>query len=58
MKNNSTVTNLVVNLRCMHITDLKATLVAGGGITSKSDQEKEWEETEAKLRTISSVFTT
>ena len=42
----------------MHINYLKATLFAGGGITSKSDPEKECEETEAKLRTISSVFTT
>ena len=58
LKNNSTVTNLVVNLRCMHLNGLNATLFAGGGITSKSDPEKEWEETEAKLRTISSVFTT
>lgn len=55
-KNNSSVTNLVVNLRCMHLNGDEATLFAGGGITSKSDPETEWSETEAKLRTIKSVL--
>lgn len=55
-KNNSLVTNLVVNLRCMHLNGNEATLYAGGGITSKSNPETEWDETEAKLRTITSVL--
>lgn len=53
---NSLKTNLVVNLRCMHLDGHNATLFAGGGITSKSDPDKEWEETESKLRTITSIF--
>lgn len=55
-RNNSFVTNLVVNLRCMHLNGNEATLYAGGGITSKSNPDTEWDETEAKLRTIKSVL--
>jgi isochorismate synthase len=40
----------------MHLNGDEATLFAGGGITSKSDPETEWSETEAKLRTIKSVL--
>ena len=49
-------TNLVVNLRCMHLDGNRATLFAGGGITSKSDPDTEWHETEAKLNTIKSAL--
>jgi isochorismate synthase len=49
-------TNLVVNLRCMHLNGKSATLFAGGGITSKSDATTEWNETEAKLNTIMSAL--
>jgi len=49
-------TSLVVNLRCMHFENNFATLFAGGGITSKSDVHKEWNETEEKLNTIKSVL--
>lgn len=54
--NNILSTNLVVNLRCMHIENTKVTLFAGGGITSKSIPENEWHETEAKIGTLKSIF--
>ena len=38
-----------VNLRCMNVFDNRAVLFAGGGITTDSDPEKEWEETEQKM---------
>ena len=44
--------NLFVNLRCMHLTGNHAVIYAGGGITSDSDPETEWEETELKSRTM------
>lgn len=55
-ENHIPFTNLVVNLRCMHFENNFATLFAGGGITSKSDVDKEWNETEEKLNTIKSVL--
>lgn len=51
-----TSTHLVVNLRCMHIKNNIARLFAGGGITSKSIPEKEWQETEAKILTLKSIL--
>ena len=48
--------NLVVNLRCMQIDRNTAKLYAGGGITEKSNPDNEWEETEAKIQTLKSVF--
>ena len=48
--------NLVVNLRCMQIDRNTAKLYAGGGITEKSNPGNEWEETEAKIQTLKSVF--
>ena len=47
-----TATELFVNLRCMKLTDSKATVFIGGGITRDSDPEKEWQETVAKSNTI------
>jgi isochorismate synthase len=44
--------NLFVNLRCMHVTGNHAVIYVGGGITSDSDPETEWEETELKSRTM------
>lgn len=41
-------TQLFVNLRCMEITNNKAIIYVGGGITKDSIPEKEWEETVAK----------
>ena len=48
--------NLVVNLRCMQLMGKKALLYAGSGITSQSTPEMEWEETEAKMQTLKSIF--
>ena len=48
--------NLFVNLRCMEITDDEFILYAGGGITSKSVPENEWEETNQKAKTLLSVI--
>ncbi|MCC5918234.1 MAG: chorismate-binding protein [Cryomorphaceae bacterium] len=41
-----------VNLRCMQVFSDAAVLYAGGGITSDSSPEKEWEETEQKLKVL------
>jgi len=48
--------NLVVNLRCMHIEHDIITLFAGGGITNKSCPEKEWKETVLKIQTLKSLI--
>ncbi len=45
-----------VNLRCMQIFENKVALYAGGGITADSDPQAEWEETEAKMRTLLNVI--
>jgi len=47
---------LFVNLRCMEITSKEFILYAGGGITSHSVPEKEWEETNQKANTLLSVI--
>ncbi len=44
--------NTYVNLRCCQIIDNAAFLYLGGGFTSESDSEKEWEETEQKSMII------
>lgn len=49
-------TSLYVNLRCMKIENLKASIYVGGGITAASNPEKEWEETKAKSETMLKVF--
>ncbi len=49
-------TDLYVNLRCMKIQHGRATVFVGGGITSDSDPQKEWEETVAKSETMLKVL--
>ncbi|MFD2568053.1 isochorismate synthase [Pseudotenacibaculum haliotis] len=49
-------TELFVNLRCMEFSKTLANIYVGGGITSQSDSEKEWEETIAKTQTIKSIL--
>lgn len=46
---------LFVNLRCMKVLENQLVLFVGGGITSKSVPEDEWEETEIKAETLLSV---
>jgi isochorismate synthase len=53
---NETGSLLFVNLRCMKISDSKAYLYAGGGITADSDAEEEWKETKNKLQTMLQVL--
>jgi isochorismate synthase len=47
---------LFVNLRCMEIEGQSAFLYIGGGITQKSDTEKEWEETVSKSLVMKKVL--
>ncbi|WP_430409104.1 chorismate-binding protein [Kordia sp.] len=47
---------LYVNLRCMELTDRKATLYIGGGITKDSNPESEWQETLAKSQIMKRVL--
>ena len=49
-------THLFVNLRCMEISDTKAVLYVGGGITKDSIPEKEWQETVSKTSTIKTIL--
>lgn len=46
-----------VVLRCAMLESKGTACFAGGGITLRSDPEKEWEETEMKLSTLSDVLT-
>ena len=48
--------SLFVNLRCTEITTTEFILYAGGGITSRSVPEKEWDETNQKAKTLLSVI--
>lgn len=48
--------HLFVNLRCMELTQTGANLYVGGGITSKSNVENEWIETELKAQTMLSAI--
>ncbi len=47
---------LFVNLRCMEITPGEYILYSGGGITSRSVPEEEWEETNNKAKTLLSAI--
>lgn len=47
---------LFANLRCMEILPEEYLLYAGGGITSHSEPEKEWEETNNKAQTLLSAI--
>ena len=49
-------TSLFVTLRCMRIKGSSYTLYAGGGLLRESREEQEWQETEAKLQTMRSLF--
>ena len=40
----------------MNIDSGVITLFAGGGITNKSNSEKEWEETELKINTLKTLL--
>jgi isochorismate synthase len=51
-----TSTSLYVNLRCMQWQGDNASIYVGGGITAKSNPEKEWEETQHKLETMCSIL--
>jgi isochorismate synthase len=48
--------NLFVNLRCMQVKDATYYIYIGGGITSASVPEKEWEETVAKSKVMLRVL--
>jgi isochorismate synthase len=49
-------TNLYVNLRCAELSNRRADLFIGGGITASSDPKAEWEETVLKTGTLLSVL--
>ncbi|MEM7379902.1 MAG: chorismate-binding protein [Bacteroidota bacterium] len=44
--------DLYVNLRCLQLVNGKALIYIGGGITSDSNPQREWEETVAKSNTM------
>lgn len=47
---------LFVNLRCMQILETKARIYAGAGVTADSDVEKEVEEVDMKIKTLSQIL--
>ena len=49
-------TALFVSLRCMQIDGRTCMLYAGGGLLKESEEQQEWEETEAKMQTMRSLF--
>ena len=49
-------THLFVNLRCMQLFDNHLVLYSGAGITGSSIPEKEWTETENKMKTLLNVI--
>ncbi|MBO3117601.1 chorismate-binding protein [Winogradskyella sp. DF17] len=51
-----TFSNFYVNLRCMQIKDDSAFIYVGGGITKESNPAKEYEETQNKAETISTIL--
>ncbi len=48
--------SLYVNLRCMKIENDQAHIYVGGGITTDSNPEAEWDETQNKLQTMLQVL--
>lgn len=48
--------NLFVNLRCMQLLENRAMLYAGAGVTTDSNPEKEFQETEIKFNTLLNVL--
>ena len=49
-------THLYVSLRCMNIEGNHYHLYAGGGLLKDSQEEQEWQETEAKLETMRRIL--
>lgn len=49
-------THLYVSLRCMQIASHAYRLYAGGGLLKDSDEEQEWQETEAKMETMRTLI--
>ena len=49
-------THLFVTLRCMQLFRDGYRLYAGGGLLTDSDEEQEWQETEAKLDTMRNII--
>lgn len=49
-------THLYVALRCMELMEQHVILHAGGGLLPESNEQSEWEETEAKMATMSALF--
>jgi isochorismate synthase len=47
---------LFVNLRCMQVLENAVRLYAGAGVTIDSIPEKEWEETEMKMKNMMGVI--
>ena len=54
--NNTSATDLYVNLRCMKLSRQEASLYIGAGITKDSVPEKEWLETVGKAQTMRSIL--
>jgi isochorismate synthase len=48
--------SIFVNLRCMQLLEDKVRLYAGAGVTADSIPEKEWEETEMKMRNMLGIL--
>lgn len=48
--------SLFVSLRCMSMNGGRYSLYAGGGLLPDSDEQQEWEETEAKIETMKALF--
>jgi isochorismate synthase len=48
--------SIFVNLRCLQLLEGKARLYAGAGVTVDSVPEKEWEETEMKMKSLLGVL--
>lgn len=49
-------THLFVMLRCMQILPQECHLYAGGGLLAESDEQSEWEETEAKMAAMEGLL--
>ncbi|HET9571923.1 MAG TPA: isochorismate synthase [Bacteroidales bacterium] len=54
--NKEGITDLYVNLRCASLSNKNLILYAGGGLMPDSELKSEWEETEVKLQTLSSLI--
>lgn len=52
----SVATHLYVSLRCMQMMPSGYRLYAGGGLLKDSEEEQEWQETEAKMETMRALI--